>query len=176
MFPSSTCRLNAAPPARQQDNCIFAVPVPGRPVFAARVGVDVLPKNSLGIFPNSDSQLQYPERSPPIGAITTSHATVLMHRFYKFCYRCEMTAHSIVTSTGPCARSVPTSSTTRGMRQWFHGLRSAVDSGSFAKSTSITLPIVPSPAQTRATRMLARWAIAPQVARSRERSSPDKPG
>ena len=34
----------------------------------------------------SDSQLPYPERSPPIGAITTSHATVLMHRFYKFCY------------------------------------------------------------------------------------------
>src|ERR1700730_18414466 len=63
-FPSCACRLNAAPPARQQDNYLFALPVPGRPGLAARVGADVLPKNSLGIFPNSDSQLHYPERSP----------------------------------------------------------------------------------------------------------------
>jgi|HubBroStandDraft_5_1064220.scaffolds.fasta_scaffold416656_2 hypothetical protein len=55
MFPSCTCRPNAAPPDRQQDNPVFALRVPGRPVFAARVGVDVLPRNSPGIFLNSGS-------------------------------------------------------------------------------------------------------------------------
>jgi hypothetical protein len=176
MFPSCTCRLNAAPPTRQQDNCIFAVPVPGRPVFAARVGVDVLPKNSLGIFPNSDSQLQYPERSPPIGAITTSHATVLMHRFYKFCYplrndrafdcneywSLREIGSNFLDDEGH-APVVPWTQI-RGRRR------------KFCEEHEHHTPDCSKSGTDRATPMLARWAIAPQVARSGERSSPDKPG
>src|ERR1700730_8739742 len=87
-----------------------------------------------------------PKDPPPIGAITTSHATVLMHCFYKFCCPLRNDRYSIVTRTGPCSRSVPTSSTMTGMRQWFQGLRSAVESGSFAKSATARLAIVPIPA------------------------------
>ena len=51
-----------------------------------------------------------------------------------------------------------------GIRQWFHGLTSAVVSGSFARTPSAAVATMPTPAQSSACWMPARAATAPQTA------------
>ncbi len=57
-----------------------------------------------------------------------------------------------------------TSCTIAGIRQWFHGLTSAVVSGNRIHNPNAAVAMVPMPAQTTAVSMLVRVASAPHSA------------
>ena len=91
------------------------------------------------------------ERFPIGSTIAAPYAIILVDRFNKL--RLSFWNYGVFNRNqhrSSLKIGYQSSLTTIGIRQWFHGLRSAVDSGSFAKRTNTTVAMVPTPAETRA--------------------------